>query len=88
MRLGIFGSLLLSLAIGTSAGAIDLRMGAKGLPAVLGNPYTGNGSPGNFLWTAMFDGLTALDKNGAIAPALASLGVDAPTTSAGPRPRT
>ncbi len=57
---------------GTSAGAVDLRMGAKGLPAVLGNPYTGNGSPGSFLWTAMFDGLTALDKNGAISPALAT----------------
>ena len=72
MRFGAVCFLLLSLAIGAPADAVDLRMGSKGLPAVLGNPYTGNGSPGNFLWTAMFDGLTALDKNGAISPALAT----------------
>ena len=72
MRFGAACLLFLSLTFGNSAGAVDLRMGSKGLPAVLGNPYTGNGSPGSFLWSAMFDGLTALDKNGAISPALAT----------------
>jgi peptide/nickel transport system substrate-binding protein len=60
------------LAAVSDAGAVDLRFGAKGLPVSLGNPYAANGSPGTFVWSAMYDGLTRLDKDGAIAPALAT----------------
>jgi len=73
MRLRSFGFALAMLAAtALPAGAVDLRYGSKGLPTSYGNPYTGNGSPGIYLWSAMYDGLTRLDKNGAIAPALAT----------------
>ena len=72
MRLRCFGLALAMLAAtALPVGAVDLRYGSKGLPTSYGNPYTGNGSPGIYLWSAMYDGLTRLDKNGAIAPALA-----------------
>ena len=63
---------LVALATSTAALGTDLRYGAKGLPVSFGNPYTANGSPSNYVWAAMFDGLTRLDKDGNLAPALAS----------------
>ncbi len=72
MFLRSFGFALVFAMAAFPAGAVDLRYGSKGLPTSFGNPYTGNGSPGIYLWSAMYDGLTRLDKNGAIAPALAT----------------
>jgi peptide/nickel transport system substrate-binding protein len=48
-----------------------LRIGVNGFPASLGNPYRGNGRPGTLIWYALFDGLTQLDEQGELAPALA-----------------
>jgi peptide/nickel transport system substrate-binding protein len=48
-----------------------LRVGLNGFPASLGNPFKGNGRPGTLVWYALFDGLTQLDENGHLRPALA-----------------
>ncbi|MGQ0385144.1 MAG: ABC transporter substrate-binding protein [Gammaproteobacteria bacterium] len=48
-----------------------LRVGVNGLPASLGNPFKGNGRPGTLVWYALFDGLTELDEDGRLQPALA-----------------
>jgi peptide/nickel transport system substrate-binding protein len=48
-----------------------LRIGMNGFPASLGNPYKGNGRPGTLVWYALFDGLTQLDEQGRLQPALA-----------------
>ncbi len=49
-----------------------LRVGVRGLPPGMGNPFTANGTPSDYLWDAVFDGLTALDAEGKIGPALAT----------------
>jgi peptide/nickel transport system substrate-binding protein len=49
-----------------------LNVGVPSLPASLGNPFRGNGRPGSLLWLAIFDGLTALDESGELAPGLAT----------------
>ncbi|HUG03457.1 MAG TPA: ABC transporter substrate-binding protein [Steroidobacteraceae bacterium] len=48
-----------------------LRVGLNGFPASLGNPFKGNGRPGTLVWYALFDGLTQLDEDGRLRPALA-----------------
>lgn len=48
-----------------------LRVGLNGFPASLGNPFKGNGRPGTLIWYALFDGLTQLDEDGRLQPALA-----------------
>jgi peptide/nickel transport system substrate-binding protein len=48
-----------------------LRVGLNGFPASLGNPFKGNGRPGTLVWYALFDGLTQLDEDGRLSPALA-----------------
>jgi len=53
------------------AGAQTLRVGVNSFPASLGNPFRGNGRPGTLVWYALFDGLTQLDENGRLVPALA-----------------
>ncbi|MDX2144007.1 MAG: ABC transporter substrate-binding protein [Rhodospirillaceae bacterium] len=60
------------LAVCTTAAAMELRYGSKGLPVSFGNPFTANGSPSNYVWLAMFDGLTQLDVAGQLQPALAT----------------
>jgi peptide/nickel transport system substrate-binding protein len=62
---------LLCVLTGAASGA-ELRYGSKGLPVSFGNPYTANGSPSNYVWLAMFDGLTQLDADGRLQPALAT----------------
>ena len=49
----------------------ELRFGMANLPRSMGNPYTENGSPSSYTWSAIFDGLTRLDADGALVPALA-----------------
>jgi peptide/nickel transport system substrate-binding protein len=51
--------------------AAELRYGSKGVPVSFGNPYMANGSPGSYVWFAMFDALTQIDGKGELKPALA-----------------
>jgi peptide/nickel transport system substrate-binding protein len=53
------------------AEAATLRVGGTQAPPTLGNPYSAIGPPPSAVWLAMFDGLTVLDENGKLAPALA-----------------
>lgn len=64
---------VVSLAAGAHAAepAGTLRIGLNGFPASLGNPFKGNGRPGTLVWYAIFDGLTQLDEQGRLVPALA-----------------
>ena len=79
IRSGIL-AFLLAVVGASHAAAFDLRYGTKGLPISHGNPFMANGSPGMFTWMAMFDGLTQLDAEGRLSPALAlSWEVVAPT---------
>jgi peptide/nickel transport system substrate-binding protein len=55
----------------TQQPAGTLRVGLNGFPASLGNPFKGNGRPGTLVWYALFDGLTQLDVDGRLRPALA-----------------
>ncbi len=48
-----------------------LRVGTWAMPGGRGNPYTARGTPSIFVWTAMFDKLTAIDKTGAVVPEFA-----------------
>ena len=48
-----------------------LRVGVNTLPVSLGDPFKGNGRPGTLIWYAVFDGLTQLDPEGRLVPALA-----------------
>ncbi len=54
-----------------AASSGELRFGMANLPRSMGNPYTENGSPSSYTWSAIFDGLTRLDADGALVPALA-----------------
>jgi len=74
----LFGPLLLACApllasCGEKAVPPDtLRIGMPALPASWGDPYRGEGAPGSFTWSAIFDGLTVLTPEGEIGPALAT----------------
>ena len=61
----------LLLAVGLPAVAETLRVAVPTLPPTLGNPYGANGTPSSLTWSALFDGLTRLDPDGRLAPALA-----------------
>lgn len=63
--------LLIAAGAARDAASFDIRYGTKGLPVSHGNPYMANGSPSMFTWMAMFDGLTQLDVEGRLSPALA-----------------
>jgi peptide/nickel transport system substrate-binding protein len=74
MRSVLLVPVLLWLAIAAPAApepAGTLRIGLNGFPASLGNPFRGNGRPGTLVWYAIFDGLTQLDEDGRLRPALA-----------------
>lgn len=71
-------AMLVLVLIGTSSvtraeAAPDetLRVGVNTFPASLGNPFKGNGRPGTLIWYSLFDGLTQLDEQGRLVPALA-----------------
>ena len=55
-----------------ATGGQVLRVAAGSLPSSLGNPFRGNGRPGSLLWLAIYDGLTAIDDNDQLGPALAT----------------
>jgi peptide/nickel transport system substrate-binding protein len=46
-------------------------MGIGNLPRSMGNPYTENGSPSTYTWSAIFDALTRLGPEGHLEPGLA-----------------
>lgn len=48
-----------------------LRVGVPALPASWGDPYRAEGGPPAHTWDAIFDGLTRLDNDGTVLPALA-----------------
>lgn len=48
----------------------SLTIGLGNMPAS-GMPYLGAGSPGQYVWSNIFDGLTVIDETGAASPALA-----------------
>lgn len=48
-----------------------LRVAVPTMPPTLGNPYGANGTPSSLTWSAIFDGLTRLDPDGQLQPALA-----------------
>lgn len=49
-----------------------LRVALGAMPPGLGNPFTANGTPSTIVWSALFDGLTRLDSEFNVAPALAT----------------
>ena len=63
--------ILLALLFTVSADAKTLRVGGTQAPSTLGNPYSSVGPPGSTTWSAIFDGLTGLDSNNKLVPALA-----------------
>jgi peptide/nickel transport system substrate-binding protein len=61
--------------------ADTLRVGRTTLPASLGNPFTSAGRPSSALWTALYDALTQISRDGRVLPALAqSWELRSPTT--------
>jgi peptide/nickel transport system substrate-binding protein len=64
--------MLAGLALATAAPAAELRFGVSDLPRSMGNPYTENGTPSSYTWSALFDALTRLDGEGQLVPALAT----------------
>lgn len=49
-----------------------LRVALGAMPPGLGNPFTANGTPSTIVWSALFDGLTRLDADFNVVPALAT----------------
>ncbi|MEQ8508996.1 MAG: ABC transporter substrate-binding protein [Rhodospirillaceae bacterium] len=65
--------LLLATAISTPGVAQDiLKVGTTALPPTQGNPYRNTGNPHIHTWSATFDGLTRIDRQGALQPWLAT----------------
>ena len=65
----------LLIAAGLSAPAAHaektMRIGLTGLSPNLFDPYSNTGLPNTYSWSAVFDGLTVIDDNGAVRPWLA-----------------
>ncbi len=49
-----------------------LRVGVPGFPREFGNPFSAFGQPNGFTWSALFDSLTHVTRDGEIEPALAT----------------
>jgi peptide/nickel transport system substrate-binding protein len=64
-------SLLSAVLITSIVEAATLRVGGTQAPPTLGNPYSAIGPPPSAVWLALYDGLTVIDENGKLAPALA-----------------
>ncbi|MDX2225033.1 MAG: ABC transporter substrate-binding protein, partial [Rhodospirillaceae bacterium] len=56
---------------GVRADTDVLRIGTTAMPPSLGNPFRNTGTPHVFTWSAVFDGLTRIDRNGVVRPWLA-----------------
>ena len=78
--LWLVAALLAVLVAAAPARGETLRVGIASLPPSYGNPFMANGLPGTLTWHQLFDGLTALDENGRVAPGLAvSWSLEQPT---------
>ena len=62
----------LSGSIPEAAAQQQLRLGTVELAPSRGNPYGGSGTPGIFVWSMLYDGLTFVDTKGVPGPALAT----------------
>lgn len=71
MKRILASAVLTASLLGAGANGAELRYGSKGVPVSFGNPYMASGSPSNYVWAAMFDGLTWVDAKGQVQPALA-----------------
>lgn len=60
------------IPIPAKAAEKTLRVGLQSLPPSLFNPYRNTGLPYVYTWSAVFDGLTSIDKTGALQPWLAT----------------
>ena len=49
-----------------------LRVGLYGLPRGMGNPFTSTAASETYVWAAIFDGLTRVDDDAVVQPALAT----------------
>ena len=65
--IAIFSSNVMSVRAET-----NLRVAINGLPPSQFNPYRNTGLPYVYTWSAVFDGLTAIDASGNVQPALAT----------------
>ncbi len=65
-------AVLLGTVTASAAGAAELRFAMANLPRSQGNPYTENGSPSTYTWSAIFDALTRVGADGTLQPALAT----------------
>lgn len=73
MNIKAFSITLLSLVVSFAASAQDvLRVATTALPPTLGNPYRNTGTPHIHTWSATFDGLTRIDREGTLKPWLAT----------------
>ncbi len=81
LRNSLIGAVLLAAGLNVSAPSAllgsahaqeTLKVGVWSLPPGRGNPYTARAVPSVFVWTAMFDKLTALNKSGGSDPLLAT----------------
>lgn len=73
MTFKAFTICIVSLIAAGSATAQDvLRIGTTALPPTLGNPYRNTGTPHIHTWSATFDGLTRIDRDGTLKPWLAT----------------
>jgi len=76
----IFAAIVL-ISFANASHAATLRVGGTQAPPTLGNPYSAVGPPASTVWSAMYDGLTMIDANSKLVPALAlSWRNTAPTT--------
>ena len=64
--------LVLTLGLSATAAAETVRYGMVNLPSGEGNPFTMIGPSGTMVWSALFDGLTAIEEDGSLQPALAT----------------
>ncbi|MDX2221677.1 MAG: ABC transporter substrate-binding protein [Rhodospirillaceae bacterium] len=71
-RAGLAVILALSLAAGAADARKVIRYGMVELPRGTGNPFTMVGPSGTMVWSGLFDGLTALEEDGTLHPALAT----------------
>lgn len=67
-----WAALCLALCLALPVQGGELRFAISDLPRSMGNPYTENGTPSSYTWTALFDPLTMLDTEGRLIPALAT----------------
>jgi peptide/nickel transport system substrate-binding protein len=73
-RLWIFLLAFALLSVGkasTPHAQSEIRLAVTNLPPSQFNPYRNTGLPYVYTWSAVFDGLTAIDENGDVQPALA-----------------